>query len=260
VKAFNLTVTDGVAEIFLTQSDRGNPVDFDFVSELKELAVDLGERPEVRAILIRGEGRYFSIGADLKAKADRQRHQLPSSLKANLATLNTAITRFARGDAPVVVAVHALCTGGCLSLVGMADFVLASPSAKFYPAFARIGYSPDAGTSFFIPRRVGSRKAFEFFMLNQMWSAQEALTNGLISRVTSSENLKDEAWALARQLAQGPTKTYGEIRRLLLSTDQPLEAQMELEVSAIARCARTDDCWNAIQAVRVKEQPAYEGR
>jgi 2-(1,2-epoxy-1,2-dihydrophenyl)acetyl-CoA isomerase len=260
MEAFDVVVEDGVADVFLKRSEEGNPVDWHFVSELRDLACDLSERPDVRCILFRADGRYFSIGANLKAKEELNRQDLPSQLKRSLATLNTAVTRLARGDAPVVVSVHALATGGVLSLIGMADFVLAGTSATFYPAFARIGYSADAGTSFFVPRRVGTRKALEFFMLNQMWDAELALANGLISRVVSDESLLQESRALARQLAAGPTKAYGEIRRLLLSTDQSLEGQMDLEIQAISRCARTEDCWNAIKAVSAKQAPQYQGR
>lgn len=90
----------------------------------------------------------------------------------------------------------------------MADFALAGASAKFYAAYNRIGFVADGGDSYFLPRRVGSRRACEFLMLNQTWDAEEAARHGLVTRV---------------------------------ATDQPLETQMEFEAQAIARCARTDD-------------------
>ncbi|MFT3821252.1 MAG: enoyl-CoA hydratase-related protein [Rubrivivax sp.] len=98
-------------------------------------------------------------------------------------------------------------------------------------------------------------------LLNQNWTAAEAAANGLVSRVVPDADLQAQAWALARQLAQGPTRAYGEIKNLLLSSfEQPIEAQLELEARAIARTVRSDDAWNAIQAVADKQRPTFTGR
>lgn len=258
--AITVTVADAVAEVVLSQPERGNPFDGHFCRELKEAANACSENDRVRAILIRAEGRYFSVGADLKwLGADRA--AMPGLLKSATSDLHMAISRFARSDAPVVVAVHALATGGSVALTAMADFALAGRSAKFYAAYNRIGYVSDGSGSWFIPRRVGSRRAAEFLMLNETWDAEMALSSGLVSRLVDDDALLEEARALATQLAAGPTRTFGEMKRLLLSTtDQPLETQMELEAQAISRCARTDDSWNAIQALMCREEPAFEGR
>ena len=186
---------------------------------------------------------------------------MPGRLKTATSNLHMAISRFARADAPIIIAVHALATGGSVALTAMADFAIAARSARFYAAYNRIGYVSDGSGSYFIPRRVGSRRAAEFLMLNENWDAEKALTTGLVSRVVDDADLLTEARALAAQVAAGPTRTFGEMKRLLLSTtDQPLETQMELEAQAIARCARTADSWNAVQALRGRREPVFEGR
>jgi len=257
--AITLNIANAVAEVVLSQPERGNPFDNAFCRELKDAANACSEDDRVRAILIRAEGKYFSVGADLKwLGADRT--TMPGLLKSATSDLHMAIARFARCDAPVVVAVHALATGGSVALTAMADFAVAGRSAKFYAAYNRIGYVSDGSGSWFIPRRVGSRRAAEFLMLNQMWDADTALGTGLVSRVVPDEDLLAEARSLAAELAAGPTRTFGEMKRLLLtSTDQPLETQMELEAQAIARCARTADSWNAIQALRNRTEPSFVG-
>ncbi|WP_029890262.1 enoyl-CoA hydratase/isomerase family protein [Polycyclovorans algicola] len=259
-RAVTLDVIDGVAHVTLSQPARGNPFDQRFCSELCDVAIECDETPEVRAVLIRAQGKYFSVGADLKwLGADRD--LLPRRLKAATADLHMAVARFARADAPVVIAVHALATGGSVSLTAMADFALAARSASFYAAFNAIGFVSDSGGTYYFPRRVGSRKAADFVMLNEKWSAEDAQRYGLVSRVVDDEQLDAEALALATQLAQGPTKTFGEMKRLLLSSgDQPLETQLEFEARAISTCARTDDSWNAIQAVLARQLPHFEGR
>jgi 2-(1,2-epoxy-1,2-dihydrophenyl)acetyl-CoA isomerase len=259
-KAIRLSIEGGVAEIVLCQPERGNPFDLQFNAELCAAASETSENPDVRAVLIRAEGKYFSVGADLKWLG-QHRAAMPRLLKDATATLHMAISRFIRGDTPVVIAVHSLCTGGATALTAMADFALAGTSAKFYAAYNRIGYVSDGGGSYLLPKRVGSRRAAEFLLLNQTWDAETAARNGLITRVVADKRLQEEALSLARELASGPTRTFGEMKRLLLSaTDQPLETQLELEAQAIARCARTEDSWNAIRAILEKRPVEYAGR
>lgn len=259
-RAVQFELRDQIGHITLTQPARGNPFDLRFCAEMCEVAIECDENPEVRAVLIRAQGRYFSVGADLKwLGADRE--QLPRRLKAATADLHMAIARLSRCDAPVVLAAHGLVTGGATALTAMADFALAAQSARFYAAYNGIGFVSDGGGSYFLPRRVGTRRAAEFLMLNQTWSAQDALAHGLVSRVVEDEALESAALALAQQIAAGPTRTFGEMKRLLLSThDQPLDTQLELEARAIARCAKTADSWDAIQSVMARDKPKFSGR
>lgn len=259
-RAVSFELRDQIAHVTLTQAERGNPFDERFCAQMCEAAIDCDETPGVRAVLIRAQGRYFSVGADLKWLGS-DRAQLPRRLKAATADLHMAIARFARCDAPVVLAAHGLVTGGAVALTALADFAIAASSARFYAAYNAIGFVSDGGGSFFLPRRVGSRRAAEFLMLNQTWSAEQALQHGLVSRVVGDAELPVEALALAGQLAAGPTRTFGEMKRLLISTpDQSLETQLELEARAIALCARTQDCGDAIDAVMAKRKPEFHGR
>jgi 2-(1,2-epoxy-1,2-dihydrophenyl)acetyl-CoA isomerase len=171
------------------------------------------------------------------------------------------ISRFARLNAPVVAAVHGMAAGGAVGLVAGADFAIASSNAKFFAAFAGIGIVSDSGGTYFLPRRMGSRRASQFYMLNETLTAEEAVATGLINRVVDSEALQDEAWALARRLAQGPTLAYGEAKNLFLSSSiENLEGQLENEARAMARVTRSDDAWNAMRAVFAKQKPSFEGR
>lgn len=258
--AIRFELRDGIARLILDQPARGNPFDAAFCAELRAHAIECDENPEVRAVLIRAEGKYFSVGADLKwLGADRD--QLPRKLKTATADLHMAIARLARCNAPVVLAAHSLVTGGATALTAMADFAIAARSARFYAAYNGIGFASDGGGSAFIPRRVGSRRAAEFLLLNQTWSAEEAATNGLVNQVVDDDRLLIEAEALAAQLAAGPTLTFGEMRKLLLATfDTSLDTQLEMEARAIASCARTEDCWNAIQSVLAKQKAVFSGR
>jgi 2-(1,2-epoxy-1,2-dihydrophenyl)acetyl-CoA isomerase len=258
--AFAFEIKDGVAHITMSQSERGNPFDQSFADEFDWLATECTIRPEVRAVLIDAKGRFFSVGGDLNALS-RSREDLARFVSAATSNLHMGISRFARMNAPVVAAVHGLAAGGAVALIAGADFVLAAPNAKFYAAFAGIGIISDSGGSYFLPRRIGSRRATQFYMLNETIGAEEAVALGLINRVVDSEALAGEAWALARRLAEGPTLAYGEAKNLMLaSPTESLEGQLENEARAMARVTRSEDAWNAMRAVLAKQKPVFEGR
>jgi 2-(1,2-epoxy-1,2-dihydrophenyl)acetyl-CoA isomerase len=258
--AFALEIKEGVAHITMNQPERGNPFDTRFAEEFDWLATECAVRPEVRCVLIDARGRFFSVGGDLNALS-RSREDLARFVSAATSDLHMGISRFARMNAPVVAAVHGLAAGGAVALIAGADFVLASPAAKFYAAFAGIGIVSDSGGSYFLPRRMGSRRAAQFYMLNESLSAEEAVAAGLINRVIPAEALEAEAWTLATRLAQGPTLAFGEAKNLLLSSpNESLEGQLENEARAMARVTRTDDAFNAMRAVLAKQKPKFEAR
>ncbi len=260
-QAFEFRVEDAVAVITLNQPARGNPIDEAFCRELKLLAIECDENSAIRAVLIEANGKNFSVGGDLKTFV-RDRAALPALTKAMTADLNSGVIRLARMDAPVVIAVHGLVTGGAVAFTAAADFAIATIEARFYAAFTGIGFSCDCGTSYYLPRRVGTQRALDFLLRNRMWSASEALRNGLVSEVVDDEAaLRSTARALATELARGPTRAFGEIKRLFqTSFEQTLETQLEDEAQAIARCTRTEDAWGALNAVRTKQQPEFTGR
>lgn len=258
--AFAFEIKDSVAHITLNQADRGNPLDRGFSDQLNQLATLCSVNPDVRSVLIDARGRFFSVGGDLNALAS-DRAELAHFVSAATADLHMAISRLARLNAPVVVAVHALAAGGAVALLAGADFVLAAPEAKFYAAFLGIGIVSDSGGSYFLPRRMGSRRATQFLMLNETLTAQQAVECGLINRVVDPGTLSDEAWQLASRLAQGPTLAFGELKNLLIASEnETLEAQLENEARAMARVTRTDDAWNAMQAVLAKKKATFKGQ
>jgi 2-(1,2-epoxy-1,2-dihydrophenyl)acetyl-CoA isomerase len=258
--AFTFEIKEGVAHITMSQPDRGNPFDERFAEEFDWLATECTVRPEVRAVLIDAKGRFFSVGGDLN-ELSRSRDHLARFVSKATSNLHMGVSRFARMNAPVIAAVHGLAAGGAVALVAGADFALASSAAKFYAAFAGIGIVSDSGGSYFLPRRMGVRRATQFYMLNETLSAEEAAAAGLVSRVVQADALEAEAWALARRLAQGPTLAFGEAKNLLLSTfATDLEGQLENEARAMARVTRTEDAFGAMRAVLAKQKPTFEAR
>ena len=163
-------------------------------------------------------------------------------------------------DAPIVTAVHGVCAGGMAALVAGADFVVAAEDAKFVAAYASIGYSNDAGSSIMFSRRMGIARTRRFLLLDETLDARQALAVGLIDEVAPNPDFVNRAETIARKLAAGPTKAFGEMRRLLMTVeDQPLESQLELEAQALARSAATLDAREGLTAFAERRKPVFKG-
>lgn len=255
-----LSVENGLARLRFTEAARGNPIDLAFCDALCAAASELSSRSDLRAVLVTAEGKAFSYGGDIAnfvAKLD----DLPAEIKRMTTTMHSAVARLQRMDAPVVVAVHGICAGGMTAFVAGCDVVVSADSAKFAAAYTGIGYSCDAGSSVTVSRRMGLSRARQFFLRNQTLDAATALQAGLVDEVVSADQVLSTAETIALQLAAGPTRAYGEIRRLLLSVqDQPLETQLELEAQALSRIAASADAREGLLAFSEKRRPKFSGR
>lgn len=257
--SMHLAVEDSLATLTFTEGKRGNPIDGQFCADFCEMAASLSERSDIRAILIKAEGPVFSYGGDVGSFVEHL-DELPLMIKRWTATLHSGVARLQRLDAPIIASVHGLCVGGMSALVAGADILVASSQAKFYAAYAGIAYACDAGSSVMYSRRMGLARARRFLLFNESLSAQDALGVGLCDVVVEHEDLEAESFAIATSLSRGPTRAYGEIRRLLLSAnDQPLETQLELEAQALARCAGTLDAREGLTAFNEKRKPVFVG-
>lgn len=254
------TVGAGVARIVLSNPDRGNPIDGPFAAEFKALVTHLSGRAEVRAVLIAAEGRFFSVGGDIKGFA-RAREQVPDVVRGWTADLHSAIARLMRMRAPVVVAAQGNVAGGAVSLVAAADIVYAADTVSFTAAFPMIGFSADSGSTVTLSQRMGFSRAKRFLLMSETLTAADALAAGLVDYVTAPEALAAEAEAAAARLAAGATLAYGGIKQTMLrARSQGLESQMEDEAQTLAGIAASDDAWEGIQAFLAKRKPQFRGR
>jgi 2-(1,2-epoxy-1,2-dihydrophenyl)acetyl-CoA isomerase len=259
LEVMRVEVAAGVAHIVLTEGARGNPIDGRFCRDFAVVATELSSRTDVRAVLLSAEGRAFSYGGDIGlflATLD----DLPREIKRWTTDLHSAIARFQRMDAPIVAAVHGVCAGGMAAIVAGSDIVVASANARFLAAYTGIGYSCDASASVTLSRRMGPARARRFLLRNETLDAAAALAAGLVDEVVGSEALLSTAAGVAAEFARGPTRAFGEIRRLLLSaSDQPLETQLELEAQALSRTAGTQDAGEGLRAMSEKRPPTFVG-
>ncbi|QIG54732.1 enoyl-CoA hydratase/isomerase family protein [Altererythrobacter sp. BO-6] len=259
-KSIRLTQENGVAQLLLCQGQRGNPVDAEMCAELCEVATLLAHDPGVRAVLLTAEGPNFSVGGDVSMFVEYL-DTLPSQIARWTADLHVGLARLQRMDAPIVVAVQGMCVGGMVGIAAGADIVIANSEARFVAAYPKIGFCCDAGTSVMLSRRMGLSKARKFLLLNETLQADAAASAGLVDEVVDPLRLNERAAHVAAQLAEGPTRAFGEIRRLMLSAaTEPLETQLELEAQGLSRIAATHDAREGLSAFAEKRSAKFEGR
>lgn len=258
--AVRFSVSHNVGHIVLDRPDAANTVNVDVAKGLMMAAIQCDEDPDVRAILIRGEGPMFCGGGDLRLFAAQGEH-LPSYLKELTTYLHAAISRLVRQSAPTVCAIHGFAAGGGFSLAVSSDLAIAAESAKLTMAYTKAGLTPDGASTYFLARLVGLRRAMDLTLTNRVLTAAEALEWGLLSRVVPDDELQASAADLARRLASGATQSLGAAKDLLhRGLLESLETQMELETRAIADAVRTADGKEGIQAFVEKRKPDFHGR
>jgi 2-(1,2-epoxy-1,2-dihydrophenyl)acetyl-CoA isomerase len=260
MEALTRSFDDGLAVLTLTQPARGNPLDRVLITELKEHVHWLWQCEGLRCVLLRAQGRDFSFGGDLRS-FHAPAGGLPALVHEWTADLHMALQRLWALPVPLVAQVQGAVMGGSLSLVAGCDVVVAARESRFGSAFARIGLSCDSGTSATLTARMGMARARRFVMLAEVLDSDAAMAAGLVDLVVPLERLEGEAGAMARQLACGPTRAYGEIKRLFLRAGaSQLQSQLEEEALAIARVAATQDAAEGIDALLARRAAAFSGR
>jgi 2-(1,2-epoxy-1,2-dihydrophenyl)acetyl-CoA isomerase len=250
----------GVATLRLNRPDKGNAIDERMAADLAEAATQIAERPDVRAVLIAGNGPNFTVGGDLGLFAGTAREQLPNRLRRMIDSYHLAIERLTSIDAPVVAAVRGSAGGGGLGLMYVADIVVAAEDARFALGYGALGLTADGGNTWFLPRMVGMRRAQELFLLNRRLTAQEAVAFGLVSRLAPDHQVDSEAASLAAKLAAGPTRAFGAVRRMLRqSFETGLSDQLDAEKDSIVIASNTDDAQEGISAFVAKRRPNFRG-
>ena len=251
---------DGVATLTLNRPNAANSIDIPLARELMDAAIVCDDDPETRAVILTGAGKMFSAGGDLRSFADAGLG-VSSRLKELTAYLHAAISRLTRMNAPVIAAVNGIAAGAGFSLAIATDLTIASDAAAFVMAYTNAGLVPDGSSTFFLPRRIGDRRARELMLTNRRLSAAEAYDWGLVNQVVPADQLMPTVEKLAATLAAGPTRSFGATKALLNeSFEHGLETQMELEARAIAAASITPDGQEGIRAFLDKRKPQFTGR
>ncbi|MEV0641731.1 enoyl-CoA hydratase-related protein [Streptomyces sp. NPDC050619] len=248
---------DGLAQVTLRRGGAGNAIDLDLARGLLD-AARACERADVRAVLLTGEGKSFCVGGDLREFSRLSGEALEKHLTAVTDALHDALRTFAAIDAPMVAAVQGAVAGAGIGLAAAADVTLAADNATFTAAYTGIGYSPDAGVSWFLPRLVGPKRALDLLLTNRRIPAAEAAAIGLVSRVVAPDRLAAEAARTAEALRVGPTAAFGVTRRLVASgLTADLGPHLDREARALAAAAASGEGREGVAAFLGKRAPDF---
>ncbi len=250
---------DGVARVTMTRPDHHNSLNRGMADELAEAVPELVEDDAVRALVLTGAGDVFNTGADLTTlegdPSDARR------LRKLASRLHQTIRHLATAPKPVVTGVNGVAAGAGFGLALAGDLVVAHEDARFEFAYPAIGLSGDGGATYFLPRLVGLRRAMAITLRNEPIPAAQAVEDGLATELAGDDEFDDRLAEVAADLADGPTRAYAAIKRLLTrSYARDLGSQLTAETDALARLATTDDYVYGYEAFFSESEPTFRGK
>jgi 2-(1,2-epoxy-1,2-dihydrophenyl)acetyl-CoA isomerase len=249
---------NGIARITLNRPERGNTLDLELAVAFNNAINAIANDPSVRAVLLTGAGRIFCAGGDITSFVSAGEN-LAQMIDDLLGILNGAMLKLATLPVPVVSALNGPVGGGGIGLALCADMVLAGNSVKLRGGYAAIGLTPDVGASWFLTRRVGPSRAKQVFFLNRPLLARECLAWGIVDCVYQDEQLMEEAEKLVVQLAQGPARVLGRIKKLVDGAlDLGLAEHLGLEREYMVASGRSDDAREGVHAFVEKRAPNFD--
>jgi enoyl-CoA hydratase/carnithine racemase len=244
-----LAVEGAVATITLNRPASFNAINLAIAKRLEQIAADVEASDDIRVLVIEGAGRAFCAGGDLQTiGAAAATDTIAPVVGEMLQHYHAFITALQRMPKIVLASVHGSAAGAGLSLAFMADLCIATEDARFTPAYAKIGVSPDGGGTVGVTAAVGPRRALQIFLAEDSFSAAQAMQWGLVVKVVPASELKAATRELAQRLAQNTPAAIAATKMLVQRAPlSPIERQLEAERDAIIDCMHTDEARAAIE-------------
>ncbi|MHC4046810.1 enoyl-CoA hydratase/isomerase family protein [Bradyrhizobium vignae] len=250
-----LAVEHSIARITLNRPEKGNALDQAMADALLDIAIRCASDEAIRCVVLTGAGRMFCAGGDVSVFAANSDNI--SGFLARLAgTLHLALSQFASMPKPLLTAINGPAAGAGLSLAIAGDLVLAGRSANFVAAYGAIGFTPDGGMTWTLPRLVGLRRAQEILLTNRRVAVEEAAAIGLVTRMVEDDQLIAETDAAAKTLVSGAVAAMGLTRRLLHeSMSSDFASQMDREARSIAATGGSSEGREGLAAHLARRKP-----
>ena len=255
----------GIAYVTLNRPDRLNALNLAMITDLRAAAAAIDSDAGIRAVVLGASGRAFCSGADLMGSdfTEHPEHSSGAAIRSRLHEhFNPMVKAWHGLRPPVVVAVNGIAAGAGVSLALAGDIVLAARSATFLQLFApKLGLMPDLGSTFHLPRLVGTARAKGLALLGDALTAADAAAWGLIWACVEDAELGKQTEAIAQRFATGPTQAFQRIKAIFnVQPARTLEEQLALEADAQAELGDTADFAEGVQAFRHKRAPNFTGK
>ena len=257
----NVELRGRVATLTLDRPERKNPLTFDIYARLRDYFRALEHDRDVRAVVLTGAGGNFCSGGDVFEIIEPLTRMAMPELLAFTRMTGAVVSAMRACPQPIVAAVDGVCAGAGAMLALASDLRLGTTRSRVAFLFVRVGLSgADMGACALLPRVVGQGRAAELLYTGRSMSGSEAAGWGFFNRLAEPEALLDDAVALARELANGPSFAHAMTKRILhqawaLGLDEEIEAEAEAQ----AICMQTGDFKRAFEAFAAKRTPVFEG-
>lgn len=250
-----MRVEDGVLWVTLNRPEVFNALSAEMADELASLVEGATAREDVRVVVMTGTGAAFSTGADISGEGAHEHFDVTALDRAN-----RIIRAIVQLDKPVVAAVNGIAAGVGCSAALAADIVIASESAAFLLAFARIGLMPDGGATATVAASIGRARAMRMGLLAEPLSAREAYDAGLVTHVAADADFQDTVALIVRRLAaSAPLAMAATKKAVNAATLHQLEGALQRERTGQTLLLRTDDVAEGMRAFSEKRKPSFGG-
>lgn len=250
-----------VATVSLNRPDAMNALDRPMAEGLVEVLQRCRDDRSIRAVILTGAGKAFMAGGDIKwfhAGLDDEPQVRSAMITRTIDTIHTAIETIADMQQPVIARVQGACAGFGLSLMAACDLAICAQDTVFSLAYIKIGTSPDGGSTYSLPRSIGVKKTMELALLGDRFSADEALSMGLINRAVPADELQTATDKVAATLAAGPREAQGRTKKLVRnSLNASLREQLDAEQDAFATGFMGPEFAEGVSAFVEKRRPDY---
>ena len=257
-----IEVANKVATVTLNRPEARNAINQRLIRELRRIWDDLGDDPQVNAVLLTGAGDWFSVGGDVKAMSDRPGGDVLEEGEVHDPMISRRlVSRHLELDKPIVCAINGAAAGYGMDLALGCDIRLASENAKMGAVFAKRGIVPESGGCWYLPRLLGWAKAAEVAFLGDVLDAQQSLEVGLVNKVVPHDELMNEARAWAHKIANNaPLAVQATKRMMRLGQDETFEAAVDHILLQLLPLTQTDDFKESLSAFAERREPAFKGR
>ncbi|MDB5659343.1 MAG: enoyl-CoA hydratase [Cypionkella sp.] len=249
-----------VGVIAMNRPEARNALAMGMTIELRRALREAAADTSLRALILTGRGGAFSAGADVKEWARHAEGDNPWPDMNWVEEALKLVQQIHEMPKPMIAMIDGAAVGGGLDMALACDFRYASEKAKFICSYTNVGFNPDCGGTWLMPRIMGLEAAKRFAYTGELWSAQVALQHGLVSHVSANDKLWDDTLAFAQQLAAGPTVAIAQTKKLLnASHSRSLSDQQLEEVAAGKICGQTKDHVEGLAAANERRMPNFIG-
>ena len=257
-KSIQFSVENQIGTLSMNRPENLNAINLEMLDEMLRAIFEATKDNNVRAIILKGNGRAFSSGGDIRVMEEMMDGDTKTFMKNWVNRVHLLEMQLRTIRKPMIASIHGVASGQGFNLALACDLRIASESATFNQSWVQLGLTSEG--TYFLPRLVGVGKATEMFFTGDSISAAEAFKWGIVNRVVPDEELESETMLWAARMASGPTESLCRIKLLINSSHKNLlDVHLAQESELIAETTETTDFKEGVQAFLDKRDPHFKG-